>query len=54
VAPSIKGENDAAGRRVRRETDRLSSDKVVVGRGWHSREIKLKNLNVKKVTQHWG
>jgi hypothetical protein len=32
----------------------MDSDNEAGGRGWHSREIKLKNLNVKKVTLHWG
>jgi hypothetical protein len=41
------GGNNVAGRKARRETDRLCSDKVAgVGGegGWHSSEIKLKNL----------
>jgi hypothetical protein len=42
VGLSIKEGNDVEGRRTRRETDRLCSDKVAGGKGWHSREIKLK------------
>jgi hypothetical protein len=42
VGLSIKGGNNVAGRRTRRETDRLCSDKVAGGKGGHSREIKSK------------
>jgi hypothetical protein len=38
-----------AGRRIRRETG-LHSDKAAGGKGWHSREIKPKNPNMKKAT----
>jgi hypothetical protein len=53
VRPSIKGENDVAGRRIKTKKKKqtsLCSDNGAGERRWHSREIKLKNLNMKKVT----
>jgi hypothetical protein len=42
--------NNVVGRRARKKITSLCSDNVAGGRRWHSREIKLKNLNMKKVT----
>jgi hypothetical protein len=44
VGLSIKAGNNVAGRRTRRKQTGLSSDKVAGGKGWHSREIKSKEL----------
>jgi hypothetical protein len=44
VGPSIKVGNDVAGRRTRRKQTGLSSEKVAVGKRWHSREIKPKEF----------
>jgi hypothetical protein len=52
---NIKGGNNVVGRRAKKKKKKqasLCSANVAGGRRWHSREIKLKNLNV-KVTEHW-
>jgi hypothetical protein len=42
VALSNKVGNNAAGRRAKKKEANLCPDNVAGGRGWHSREIKLK------------
>jgi hypothetical protein len=37
-------------KKERKKQTSLSSDNVAEGRGWHSTEIKLKNVNMKKIT----
>jgi hypothetical protein len=43
VGPSIKRKNDVAGRRARRETDRLCSDNDAGGRDDKAKRENLKN-----------
>jgi hypothetical protein len=45
-----KGEIMKQGGGPEKKQASLCSDNVAAGRGWHSREIKLKNLNIKKFT----